>query len=161
MEKKAGSKAAKFEKPKANIIKRNIENAKKTRNKSKENPQHKALPAKRVKSAKPKTKKLTEATNTATDTFESIKSPVPPNKISPVKAKNNIAVLEDPIIKPLEVGEEVSIAAEEKIEKVIEETLLVVESSPIKQGVIVVKASSVKRKRLSDESMEKSVKKSL
>ena len=85
MEKKnPASKSSKFEKPKTNLIKRNIENIKNIRNKSKENQRPKEKPKKRHLSENPKSKSIPE-TDVST-VLDSIKSPVS-QKISPEKQK--------------------------------------------------------------------------
>ena len=186
MDKKTGSKSNKFEKPKANIIKRNIENAKKTRNKSKENIREKPKVQGRPHSENAKIKKLTEVANTASDTFDSIKSPIPPNKISPVKVKQSSAPTaskaentrtsittnekrdRSSTQESNEINAELINTGKEDMNEIVKpvdtdkpDSLNV---SPAKQGITMTKASSLKRKREFDDdcdSMEKSIKNSI
>ena len=175
--KKPGSKSKqKLDKQKANIIKRNIENVKNIRNKSKENLQVKDKPKTRSRSEKAKKKEIVASDqNAALTTFDDIKSPIPPNKISPTKAK----ISSTPIIKAEDNVQKVEISKfqdEEKIEdkQIFEaknedekkEEAEVDESnkSPVQQTICVIKPSSVKRRRNSnelDDHMIKSIKKSL
>ena len=181
MDKKTGSKSNKFEKPKANIIKRNIENAKKTRNKSKENIREKPKVQGRPHSENAKIKKLTEVANTASDTFDSIKSPIPPNKIPPVKAKQssipasklentNMPEVTNEKAEPITTEEltkpNTELVGTKKVDLKEEEGPADTDKqaspsvSPVKLGITMVKASSLKRKREFDDcdSMEKSMK---
>ena len=188
MEKKKPGTNQKSATSSTNIIKRNIENAKNARNKSKENAKPQEKPKPRTRSEKPKKQKVNDLnSNTASNTFEDIKSPIPPNKVSPAKNKQSstpIVAKDRPHDKAelreridenelehqgnYETGIEIA-SNEPQLKETCEQELMEkvenqMHESPVREEITVVKASSVKRKRDPNEEEDylvKSLKKSL